>query len=666
MKKNLLMLSLISMLSLTIAGCGDNDISDQSVPSNPVDNSSDNQFEESSSSKDIYESISDESYKGEIDDDYTGLIPEKVLNANVSIDFLVYIEGQDGYITDIGNYSPDPNDTTYRYHKDDVTSIEMAKYFGAASAFKKLAPNVKINLRYCSIGDYDYTLKDYVGMHNGSLPHLMWGTRHVVEQLSDGYCYDLSRYADSEYYQQYNEYFMSRFNFGGFQAGLPIAGEPWGVFVNLNNLEEYSIVSDVVDETLQQNTDAYKEWVDNFTWDNFVSAVDRSTNDTHAGLSRVVEYFTSYSVPSINSQFIANGSVDISSSEVINTITKLLNYEQTLSQNCVYMYDMTSTGHTAKDNFPNAKNWLGTQNFVVDQYCTFYAEAPWALTTISQYAKEHSSNIKADFLPYPKLDADTSAYSGIAVEGLTVGNQCPIGTVCTEDKQLEMDVAAYFAMFMGLDPRAIQARSEVTYNFNGTDFTGDLALPITKRGSKFSFQTENPDLDPAIDYVDNWTYQMKKWFDVYDLYVIADENGNKDADVEYFSNITYGLVKMLDSVYMLDGIGDDYVTCLNYWNEPVAVPDIDSEDEKTKDIFANWCGRFTRFIDKDTQTGTLGTDSYVTTVIARLAEIENEINDNTNIAWLFLQECVDNMYGSGKYDVLDRSYRNSYEGALPN
>ena len=101
MKKNILVLSLISMLSLTISGCGDNTISDLSnTPSN--DDLSNTPSDESSSGN-IYESMSDESYKGSIEEDYTKLIPDDVLNASVSIDFLTYIEGQDGYITDIGN-----------------------------------------------------------------------------------------------------------------------------------------------------------------------------------------------------------------------------------------------------------------------------------------------------------------------------------------------------------------------------------------------------------------------------------------------------------------------------------------------------------------------------------------------------------------------------------
>ena len=674
-----LLLALLPILAITIASCGqkptEQPTEQPSVeqPSTSVDKPS-TSVDQPTSEEDIsFPEISQEI-------DHTDLIPPEVLNADVDIDFVVYIEGQNGRIPDIGNYSNDPTDTSRKYHPKDITSIEMAKYFGAAAAFKVLAPKVRINLQYCSIADYPELIREY-NNQKGHLPQLMWGTDHVVEMLGIGYNHDVSEYSGSEYYEQYNEYFMSRFNFGGFQAGLPIAAEPWGVFVNLNNLEEYKIVSDTVADG--ECTDEYKEWVDNFTWANFVDAARKSTTDTHAGLSRVVEYFTSYSVESINASFIKDGTVDLSSEEVLSTIQKLLEYEQELSKYCVYQYNDVSFGSNliAKDYYTNAAAWRGVENFVKDQYHTFYAEAPWSLTTISQYVNGHNEkaekdstivplDTKVDFLPYPKVDEDSNAYTGIAVEGLTVGNLCPVGEkdalphCYSKNARLEMEVAAYFAMFMGLDPRSIESQANVKYVFDGTDYTGHLSLPLTKRNIKFEWQEtgeiEDKLPDPAKDFDDNWQYQLALWLDVYDLYLTNDE----PADVNYFSNITYGLVQMLDSIYMLDGIGDDYVTCLNYWNEPVNIPD----GGDIKDIFDRWQGRFTRFRNEETNDGVLGTSGYVAAVLANLADVQTEINDNSATAWSFLQECVDTYYFdeyyNSMYDVLDKSYRNEYEGSL--
>ena len=639
--------------------------------------------EEVSESTNPFEvSDSEVPYVGPEIDDLISSLPDEVKDANVEIDFLVYIEGQDNVKNDIGNYcwdETDPNYEKYKWHPKDVSSIEMARWFGAAQAFKQLAPGVKINLKYCSISDYPTRIENYQSTY-GHLPELMWGTEHVIEMFQKGYCADFNKIAnvaESSYYDSYNEYFKTRFNIGGCQAGIPIAAEPWGVFVNLDILSDPT--NPIILNPIQDGecSDEYKEWVDNFTWETFVDAVKRTNNDSHAGLSKIVEYFTSYSVESINDQFISTGTVDISSDEVRNTIKKLLEYENELSQYCVYQYDEKNGGSPqgaqVKEQYTGAAPWYGTRNFCEEQFCTFYAEAPWALPTIAQYVKARPGQDgivkKVDFLPYPKVDASSEAYTGIAVEGLTVGNQCPIvdgEEVCYEkDSKLKEEVAAFFAMFAGLDPRAIAAREQIHYIFNDTEYVGDLTLPLIKRNYKYDWQYDEEILadfpDPAEGFEDNWQYQMSLWLKLYDLYLTNDE----EPDVENFTNITYGLYKMLDSMYMLEG---DYVTCLNYWNEPVKI-DVDGVVE---DIFNLWSGRFTKYRQQNDADGSyygcIGTTSYVDTVLAELTNIQEKINKNSTAAWNYLADCVANYYydenGDSLYpEVTDKSYRNYYEGS---
>ena len=683
MKKNLLNLALISLMSLTMASCGNKDKSDDIVKPSTQNSTNEDVLSSDVDTQSEEESTYSGNYPDTAQPDLINSIPQEVLDANVEIDFLVYIEGQDSAKPDIGNYCWDksnPNYDKYRYHAEDVTSIEMARWFGAAQAFKQLAPNVKINLKYCSIGDYPTRIEDYQATY-GHLPELMWGTEHVIEMLQKGYCTDfneIDNVANSMYYDAYNEYFMTRFNIGGFQAGIPISAEPWGVFANLDILTDPTnpiIISAVEDGVC---TDEYKEWVDNFTWESLVDAVKKTTNSQHAGLSKVVEYFTSYSVPSINDQFIANGTVDLSSEEVRSTIQKLLQYENELSQYCVYEYNEingASGNNRGKADYPEAANWNGLRDFTENQYCTFYAEAPWALPTIGNHVKsrreEGATNLvnRVDFLPYPKLDEDSDAYTGIAVEGLVVGNQCPIEDgeeVCFEkDSKLKEEVAAYFAMFAALDPRAIAARREVHYDVNGVSYVGDLGLPLIKRDVKFDWQYDDEILalypDPAADYDDNWSYQLAIYLELYNLYLTNDET----PDVEDFTNVMYGLYKMLDSIYMIEG---NKVTCLNYWNEPVAI-EVGGE---IKNIFEKWQNRFTYYREQNdadgTYSGSLGTSSYVQAVMAALSDAEESINKNSAAAWQYVADCVANYYyddeGDTLYpDITDKSYRNNYEGS---
>ena len=111
---------------------------------------------------------------------------------------------------------------------------------------------------------------------------------------------------------------------------------------------------------------------------------------------------------------------------------------------------------------------------------------------------------------------------------------------------------------------------------------------------------------------------------------------------------------------MLNCIYGDEVTALNFANEPVNI----FVDGEPVDIFEDWNLRQEYFIDPETLTGTLGTSTYVDTILSHLADLENFINDNTKNVWYDLQDNIDMYYGAGKYNVLDRSYRNYYEGSI--
>ena len=623
-------------------------------------------------------------------------IPEEILNANEEIDLLVYIEGQEGTLYDIGNYSNDPNDTSKKYHPT------MVRWFAAASAFKKIAPGVKINLIYCNIKNYNDKIKEYYDS-TGHLPELMWSTDHVVTMLQKGYCTDLSDYSNSEYYKAYNEYFMTRFNFGNFQAAFPIYVQPWGVFVNLDILEEPA--NPVLPSIFKNGycTEEYKKWIDNLTIDTFTEAVKKTNNSHHAGLSKVVEYFTSYAMSSINESFIRNGKIDLTSESVKQKLQHMVEKENELSQYCNYIYDSHSTGMFAKNEY-NVQSWHTTKDFALDHECTFFAESPWSLSKISNLIanamKEdingnaildengnyipnmEARKTKIDYLPYPKADANSDAYTGIAIEGMVIGNQFRMENgkkvAAQTNAKLKQDIAAYFTMFANLDPRAICEGKEIKYVSNGQELVGEIPLPLIKQNYKFLWQNDKSKVelvggDPSVDFDDNWSYQLSEWFKHNKVFLTNDE----EPDVTNFTNMTYGLVKVLDSVYALENVGDEsdnYVRSLNYWNEPL-ITQIDG----VENIFSyKWQNRFIAFKvdaadgDGDTYyTNVIGTDTYTGTIIDHLAEIEEYINSNSEIAWSNLVELVNKMYydenGNPLYpDIANRDIRNHYEGSRYN
>ena len=108
MKKNMLTLTMLSLLAMTVAGCG-----------NKTNSNSNNNSEDSNPPV---------AWPEEQQEDIYGVLPEDVKNANVSIDLLVYIEGQNGRLPDIGNFSNDESVKGYRYYPKDVSSNGWVLY----------------------------------------------------------------------------------------------------------------------------------------------------------------------------------------------------------------------------------------------------------------------------------------------------------------------------------------------------------------------------------------------------------------------------------------------------------------------------------------------------------------------------------------------------------
>lgn len=635
MKKNFLQYSLISMLALTMASCGETKASDNNS------NDANTSITESESTFDFSNDYSlDESLPDSVDD--LDSIPQDVKDYQGNIDFFTYIQGTGASCVD-----RDIGASTYK--AEDINYHEKAAFYAAARAFKKIAPGVKINLYYCDIDAYDDFIVNY-HESTGHYPHLMWSTKHVVEMIQQGIYTDLSKYVDVEYYDSFNEYFMTRFNYGGFQGAIPISAEPWGVFVNLDTLDQYNIVN-------TSNAVAYENWVDNFTWDTLIeTARETYEGGKHAGISKVVDHLVSYAAPTIYDQFLRTGEVSLNNEDVKN----LLTLENELTEYSCWDYENSTDKYLiTKEGFNDVHAWSGTKNFVEDKAYTFYAEAPWALPTISQYINSNNLTTRVDFLPYPRVKntSDNSyykAYTGIAVEGVGVGNLCPItggAEKCySSTAKLEEKVAAYFAMFFSADIRSIKERANLEYIYNGITYTGSVSMPLIKKNYTFGWQDDPESTYPnpldETDYDDNWEYQMGLWFDVYDTYVTeTNSDGTKaKADVKNFSNVSYGLSKIIDSVY-----GDE-VTCLNYYNEPFEIPD----GSTTRNIWNDWQSRY------NITDGSLGSATYVATVSAMLADYEEDINDGTETAWGLIQEMLDAWYGEG-YDVSKEGRANRNE-----
>ncbi len=616
MKKNCL---LSSLLVLALCGCGGGN-DNPSTSTTVVDPSS---RPSESTSTNTSSSWSEPEISQE--DDVVKMIPQEVLNYEGSIDILIYIEGQDNTMVDIGSS---------RYTTQDLFDTDIAKYAAAAREFRKIAPKVKFNVIYCNINDFDERIQQY-NDQNGHLPHIIHPTKQFYEMMENGLVADLSRYSDSEYFQSLNPSFMEKLTFGNFVAAFPTHYAPYGMFVNKNILKKDSIV----DPT---NQIAYEEWVDNLTYEEFVNVCKETYHPyENAGLSHVTEMAQSLSYPSIYKQYCETGEIEFNNEDV----KKMLELESELADYSTFDYSVSA--NTTKDEFTDVKFWNVNDSFV-NGYFTFDMEAPWNIGVISQIAENAGKGHNDfDFMPYPKADENTDNYVGIGIGGLVIGDQCPISNgekKCrSATSQLEMDVAAYFTMFMITDPRAIKAEAEIEFKINdntGATSKGVVPLPLIDKNFRFSWQ-DDPEVvasiggDPSEGFDNNWEYQMSLYLKTYKTW--WDDSTNPEPDVKYFTNVNYGLSKIIDIVY------EQPENVIDYRSLPLTINPGGSE---VINIMEDWSDRYEDYV--------LTSETYVADLIAKLPEMQEKVNSNTRTAYEFFQECLDDFYGVGKYNVMEK------------
>ena len=87
-------------------------------------------------------------------------------------------------------------------------------------------------------------------------------------------------------------------------------------------------------------------------------------------------------------------------------------------------------------------------------------------------------------------------------------------------------------------------------------------------------------------------------------------------------------------------------------------------NNKQEYIFETWDSRFTSFANKEKLTGMLGTSTYVESVLNELSVLENQISTDSFMLWKQIRDGVDSNYEYNNYVILDRKYRNEYEGAV--
>jgi ABC-type glycerol-3-phosphate transport system substrate-binding protein len=166
----------------------------------------------------------------------TGFMPLSTLPANAEGEITVLAGGNHGMFWDIGNNRPEFTVSNWG---------ALLRYYEAAKEFKKLYPNIKINVM--SVNFYKNTdeVSFSQGLLNaredfGILPD-MWETHDLVLHVLQGEASNLSRFQNEESFQIFNPTLMELMNYYGAQMGLPGWFTSWAVGINIDLAESLNI-----------------------------------------------------------------------------------------------------------------------------------------------------------------------------------------------------------------------------------------------------------------------------------------------------------------------------------------------------------------------------------------------------------------------------------------
>lgn len=539
-KKYLLMTSLIA--GLTLAGCREN-----------------------------------EDNLNKISDDW-GIVPD--LEYSGDLDIFCYIVGQEGMVRDIGR-DRDPSE---------LWDSSLAKYHAVAKAWKEFYPNIKINVIYGGIEDYNQRVLNYQNQY-GHLPHLMHLPTAPQEGLNKGYNVDLSQYSYMSYYKAINPSLLNYFTFGGFVSAVPMYVYPTGVFVNLDTLEKQYIDTENI--------------LDSWTFETMVEYARSTTSPENAGTGYISNDMLNNAVKSINYSLLNEGKVDFNTTE----IRELLELENQLYEFSSYDW---KTG-TSKAGYEFIQPYSYNTNFIDDSVYTMESSRSFCNLLYSQMIVNNDEVGKFDFLPIPRANEDSDLSIGIIAEGLVVGNQCPIqNEECSENSKLAQEAAAAFAMFANVDTRAYEELSKVEWEYQGKVVVGNVeSLPVIRNDYRFNYNTsEQTDYEIQLDI---YKSLRTAW---------ANQKGFNE------------ILRIFE---------EEPENCYAYNTIPRTIPD---GSTGTKDIMREWDRRY-----YGDGTVTLGDTGWTGWVESNLIVWTNQVNKNIATCYDLLQENIDSYYGSGKYDV---------------
>lgn len=509
MKKNIFTLSLISLMSLSLVGCGNNNETNE--PSlDPKPSGGNSEYAE--------------------------------LDANTNAEIWVMTwSGDNQEHLDIG-HNPLPT--------SEVNALNVGMLQGIAKAFNKRYPNIKINLYSTAddpaSGGTSWTEKiiSFKEGHNGRYPDV-WASFNIIDDMNKGIVADMSVFEDDPDYQNFNPDLMKLMNYYGFQAGLPQYAIPWGVYVNRALAKNNNIASPAVDWTWDEYTNFVASAKESCAIGEFCGAYDASMMQPRgAFIERQL-------------QTVEKGSeykVDFATKNFIEAIAKLP--DQSTASALGVLSGITDTDENA-NAYMTKGGWWG-YNYFKDNLLLTYDGDPWMLFESTAQGSTNFVN-STDWDIYPRAafeDAEGNIvvdnHVGVCLDPLAIFNYA------MEDNNPELSDAEYqkekvawtFAKYWVGNTEAWEAKANSYYTAVNPTTSETYECPAVN------------DTFPGIKQGAEFDKQMEIWYSSDNHKAYADEKKFKGFAkvVELWSqgNI-YGISdKAFPRYYHLDGDSTDY------------------------------------------------------------------------------------------------------------
>ncbi len=537
---------------------------------------------------------------------------DPVLEYEGDLDVFMYIYGQTGTWRDAGSD---------RYVASDIIDGSQALFFAAAREFKKIYPNININVISGNgtgyVPSYTDNFQSYIESHNQRPPHIIHHVSDVPYQLENGLIADFSKYTDNfPLYDYVSDDLLKYFNYGGFQAAVPYGVYPCGIYVNTH------LIENIYMEEMPEPT--AEEWTLD-ALDQIISNGVTGQNGGRAGAVRLYGDLNNFISPSIYRNYIDGKEVDLDTPETI----KLLEMESNWAKNNTMFVPTSSVTDTKHPNNTEWDSWEVTEMFTTD-FVKVQLDSPYSIGGVSQKAVLAGTEDHFDYYPYPAIDSDGELTLGAMFGALTIGNQCPLDATgkenCTEKQRQAEEAAAYFATFMVSDPRSIKAASEIEWT-RGTETSSEVVKGAIKGLPVLSKLDENGQTytlpSSAEGVTDEYETQLQYFFDNYPTF--TDEKPGFAKVLEMYSE-------------------GDYIVCSGTyypWNIPTATGG-------TQSVFEEWNKRY--YYD-----AAAGSVTWVSSVRSQLSTWSDNINSVTERGWSYLEEQMRSYYQLPEdWDVRDR------------